>query len=161
MPIKAGIGLLGEFAGEIRECLKDIPNDRSLAELSDDEYRTILGEGSPAWRLWDIIRANGREKWGVGSTRASKLMARKRPRLIPIEDSVVNRVIGFKGGDSWWLWREALTGNKDKVERMAAVVRRAAGRHDLTTLRALDVALWMKGKRPEINCDQVNHSSCS
>ena len=74
-------------------------------------------------------------------------MARKRPHLIPIEDSVVNRVIGLgRGGDSWRLWWEAFQAEGDYLEERATKLRAAIGRPELSTLRVFDVMLWMWGK---------------
>lgn len=77
---------------------------------------------------------------------ASKIMARKRPHLIPIEDSVVNRVIELGRGDSWRLWWEAFQAEGDYLEERAKKLRAEIGRPELSTLRVFDVMLWMWGK---------------
>lgn len=148
VPVTAGIDFLERDSARVNDLLGRIPSDRRLSAVTPSEYPGLLGEESAAWQLWHILRATDREegRWGIGPTRASKIMARKRPHLIPIEDSVVNRVIGFNGDDSWLLWWEALSSNGEELEKKARVVREAAGRPDLSTLRALDVILWMKGK---------------
>lgn len=149
VPIKVGVYILESDADEVNGLLAAIPSDLGLRALSESEYESVLGEGSSAWKLWDILRATHRKegRWYIGPTTASKIMARKRPHLIPIEDKVVNSVIGSDGKDSWDLWWEALSEHGDEMEKLARVVREAADRPDLSTLRALDVALWMKGKR--------------
>ncbi|GAB3193114.1 DUF6308 family protein [Nesterenkonia suensis] len=148
VPVAAGIDLLERESARVNELLGRIPSDRELRTVTCSEYAALLGKESAAWKLWHILRATDREegRWGIGPTRASKLMARKRPHLVPIEDSVVNKVIGFNGNDSWMMWWEALSRSGDELERVAQVVREAVGRTDLSTLRALDVVLWMKGK---------------
>ena len=88
----------------------------------------------------------------MGRTRVSKLMARKRPHLIPIEDSVVNRVIGTDAKDTWKEWWHALTTDPEPLTSMAGTVRDAAKIPELSTLRALDIVLWMKGKH-DWNCE--------
>lgn len=85
-------------------------------------------------------------RWGIGPTLASKLMVRKRPHLIPIEDSVVDRVIERGRGDSWRLWWEAFQTEGDYLEKHATKLRVEIGRLELYILRVFDVMLWMWGK---------------
>lgn len=73
-------------------------------------------------------------------------MARKRPHFIPIEDSVVNRVIGLGRGDSWRLWWETFQAEGVYLEERATKLRAEIGRPKLSTLRVFDVMLWMWGK---------------
>lgn len=91
---RAGIAILGEEASEINGLLKQVPNV-AIGFLSESEFKECLGLESKAMELWDLLRRNrpGDNRWGLGPTTTSKIMARKRPRLIPIEDSVVDRVI--------------------------------------------------------------------
>ena len=98
--------------------------------------------------MWDLLRRNrpGDRRWGLGPTTTSKIIARKRPHLIPIEDSVVNRVIELGRGDSWRLWWEAFQAEGDYLEERATKLRAEIGRPELSTLRVFDVMLWMWGK---------------
>lgn len=73
-------------------------------------------------------------------------MARKRPHLIPIEDSVVDRVIKRGRGDSWRMWWEAFDAEGDYLEERATKLRGEIGRPYLSTLRVNDVMLWMRGQ---------------
>lgn len=142
VPIAAGLSILGEKASEINELLSQIPNT-PLSALSEDEFEQHLGTDSPAMQLWRILRSYPK----VGPTRASKLMARKRPHLIPIRDSVIIRVAGISPRDNdWRLWWEALT-EDNELEHRAEDLRDAAKHPDLSTLRALDVMLWMSGSK--------------
>jgi len=142
VPIGAGLSILGEKAEEISELLSQIPNV-SLRSLSKEEFERYLGQDSPAMELWRILKSYR----NVGSTRASKLMARKRPHLIPIQDSVIRRVAEFpRKANDWLLWWEALT-KDDELECRADQLREAVDRPDLSTLRALDVMLWMSGSQ--------------
>lgn len=54
------------------------------------------------WRLWQTLVALP----DIGATKASKLYARKRPRLQPIYDSVVAKVLGTN--NLWEPLREEL-----------------------------------------------------
>lgn len=143
---KAGVGILVLEANQISDLLSEI-TARPLESLTRDEFEQHLGSSSPALQLWDLLRRRrpGDVKWKVGPTRASKILARKRPHLIPITDSVVRNVIDQQQTDNdWQLWWEALTTDEYLVER-AEGLRTAVGRPELSTLRVLDVLLWYSG----------------
>jgi hypothetical protein len=79
---------------------------------------------------------------GVGRTKASKLLARKRPSLAPISDSVVDAVLDTAG----WTHLETLaTVLRERADLRAKLSDLAAGQ--VTPLRALDIAVWMLGSR--------------
>jgi hypothetical protein len=110
--------------------LRDIPNDRDLWDATDDDLRN-------ANALWDQVIALP----GVGPTKTSKLLARKRPRLIPIVDRIIRNALPL-GEDAWESLRAAL-----QDERLRAEIEeiRPAGLPDtVSTLRLLDVVVWMR-----------------
>ena len=79
---------------------------------------------------------------GVGRTKASKLLARKRPQIAPIVDSLVE---GFYGSVGWRHLRplHEVLGESD---RLVAAIDALAGPPELhrpSTLRTLDIAIWM------------------
>src|SRR5699024_11443115 len=91
----AALGILGDSSQEISRLLPDIGPELSIEKIKNEkEFEKHLGDDSPAQELWNLLRRNDRRdrRWGIGPTTASKIMARKRPHLIPIEDSVVNQV---------------------------------------------------------------------
>lgn len=147
VPAQAGIAILGTEASAFNGLLEQIPN-LAIGSLSEPEFEKHLGPESKAMELWDLLRRNrpGDSRWGLGPTTTSKIMARKRPHLIPIEDSVVDRVIERGRGDSWRLWWEALQDEGDYLEERATKLRAEIGRPELSTLRVFDVMLWMWGK---------------
>lgn len=147
VPARASMGILGDYAAEISALLAGIPQNLDTKSIqSEAQFEEVLGEESPAHELWDLLRHNSpaASKWGIGPTTASKIMARKRPRLIPIEDSVVDRVISRGGQNSWRLWWEALTVD-DFLADYAARIREHVGHPQLSTLRTLDIVLWKWG----------------
>lgn len=148
VPVRAAMSILEDEFAMFNGLLKAIPKDRTIGSLSTSEFEQHLGAESKAMELWDRLRRNGldEDKWGIGPTTASKIMARKRPHFIPIEDSVVNWVIELGDGDSWRLWWEAFQTEGDYLERRADELRSEIGRPGLSTLRVLDVMLWMWGK---------------
>lgn len=143
------MGILISEAEELNGYLARITS-KSLGSLSPDEFEEHLGDDSAAVKLWNALRRNSKptdEKWNVGPTRASKVMARKRPHLIPINDRVIRRVIDKKPSQNdWRLWWEALSGD-DELERRAQALRAAINKPELSTLRVFDVVLWMSGTK--------------
>ena len=101
---------------------------------------------SPQWQLEKELLAIP----GVGLAKASKLMARKRPALVPILDSVVREELGLHRG--WWAPLYDLFSDVDFRSRLEAVRDEAEAREDVTLpgnlslLRVFDVVTWMDGK---------------
>jgi hypothetical protein len=88
----------------IRGLLADIPPD---ARIDDEGSAGLLGRGGAAWTLREILRGvkDRTREARFGAVAAGKLLARKRPALIPIEDSKIAVVFSRKPPDrdeSWW-----------------------------------------------------------
>ncbi|MCT9625769.1 hypothetical protein HWD94_11610 [Pseudarthrobacter equi] len=114
-----------------------------LEDIPFEDHDKFFGEGTAALALWRMLRNNK----GVGQTTASKLMARKRPGLIPIFDSVVGRVTGFPNADGTWrAWHQALSSDAALTDGLR-ILRKSAGLARVPLLRILDVVLWMDGTR--------------
>ena len=84
-----------------------------------------------------------------GATTKSKLLARKRPLLVPIYDTVVRDLLGLKDSGGFWAGMRHDLMSDDK-----ALYHRAEGwcaylelGETVTPLRALDVVMWRAGKR--------------
>ncbi|MCL1899195.1 MAG: DUF6308 family protein [Promicromonosporaceae bacterium] len=141
IPAAASIALLGVDTEPIEELLAQIPVDLDLWN-ADDEH---IGGNSAAWKLWRHLRRYP----GVGQTTASKLMARKRPRLIPIYDAVVGQELCLRdSGGHWQLMRELTQsgGNTPLWLHLTALGQRAGLNMDrITPLRVFDVATWYFG----------------
>jgi hypothetical protein len=80
----------------------------------------------------------------VGATTASKLLARKRPRLRPIYDTVVARVIGSQ--QIWEPLRTLLCAQPELHERLHGLRQQAGLPEAVSPLRVFDVVAWMEGK---------------
>ena len=80
---------------EVQTLLGDVPTDVSIADPGAAE---VLADESTASRLYLRLR----EVRGIGPTRASKLLAVKRPALVPIRDSYVEAVLGAATERKWW-----------------------------------------------------------
>jgi hypothetical protein len=96
-PAKAAVGIQEpDIADQISKLLANIRVDKKLSELTPKKPDHAR-EGQRGVELWGLLRAADTRRWGVGPTTASKIMARKRPHLIPILDVVIRQVIGSEG----------------------------------------------------------------
>jgi hypothetical protein len=128
------------------------PSIRSLLETGADKFNGLLAAVPDEVDLWnvsdeDLAHAEAlywalRKLHNVGRTRASKLMARKRPRLVPVVDSVIIEALNL-GDDSWVSLRACLS---DPTVRQAIEASRPdnAPAEFISTLRLLDAAVWMR-----------------
>lgn len=108
-----------------------------LAALGDDRPLWEVDDLQPAADLWTALR-----QVPIGPTRTSKLLARKRPQMLPILDSVISLRLGLDGApDRYALLREAL---QDASLRAAIDDMTPEGITRPSTLRLLDVATWMR-----------------
>lgn len=82
----------------------------------------------------------------VGAVIASKLLAAKRPHLVPIYDVVVSGALGAPAGGWWLSWRNAMANPelrkrvKDVRDQVAESQPTAAA---LSDLRVCDAVIWM------------------
>jgi hypothetical protein len=120
--------LLGRQHRELSNLLAAIPADLDLWDADDEASKRID-------YLWDALVAID----GIGTASATKLLARKRPRLCPISDSVVNKAVGVPHR-TWDVLRCLL---QDLAARARVEALRPAAAADASLLRILDVILWV------------------
>ncbi|GAA2200000.1 DUF6308 family protein [Sinomonas flava] len=157
VPAKAALGLLDSKSHEISDLLVQIPGDLKLEDLRIERHEGYFGEGSPIRDLWRLMRSK-HATWGIGPTTASKLLARKRPALVPIYDSVVARATGFShDGGTWLAWHEALACAHSIVPALESL-RSQSGLGHISLLRILDVVLWMEGRHGRRPVETVGES---
>jgi len=142
VPAPASVALLGPKAADVTALLSRIPVGVDLASYDAD-----VSADSPASKLWTVLR----HEVGLGPTTTSKLMARKRPQLIPIYDSVVGWVLGLKDSRGHWAgMREAVRADGGALHHRAVGLQDVPGvGPEVSPLRVLDVVLWMHGMDPE------------
>ena len=145
----AVIGLLETHAADITRLLEQIPADLDMAAVRPEDYAGMYGKDSAAWRLWEVIRGYKGGQWRMGPTKTSKLLARKRRRLIPIWDSVVARSAGLNSSLTYWEeWHRLLTADDGALAGRLERIRAAADLSvEVSALRVMDVVLWMDGKQ--------------
>lgn len=87
--------------------------------------------------MWDALRKHT----GMGPTKTSKLMAAKRPHLIPIQDKQVRQAIGVEGDGYWETWARTMSepGAVEEVGRLAVDAQVSGG---VSLLRVLDIVIW-------------------
>ncbi|QDO42527.1 hypothetical protein FNV62_34350 [Streptomyces sp. RLB3-17] len=125
--------------------LSQIPVDLELAAAEERH----VAKDSPAWNLWQSLR----DVDGIGSVGAGKLLARKRPRLLPIYDSVIKKVFERPSTDlSFWSdVRRALRADGRMLVAHLEDVRGLAGLgEDIGVLRVLDTAAWLHGRDEQL-----------
>lgn len=131
----SAVVILGPMKERISALLSQIPVDETLASHSEE----LSAETFPAWRLENLLR----EVPGIGLTRATKLIARKRPHLYPILDSVVIAEIGTHRKHLNPI-REAFQDPK-LIERIRVARNTAKLPESISDLRIFDVITWMQG----------------
>ena len=130
----AAIQLLRDRADRFSELLTEVGPDR---ELVDDD--SVLRDDWVGWTLMSELQALP----DVGPVTASKLFARKRPKLRPIYDDVVAAVTGSRA--LWKPLHEAL--QTDQLHERLLRLRDQTGLgEDTSALRIFDVIAWREGK---------------
>jgi hypothetical protein len=147
VPGEAAFGILETHAALISDLLAQIPADLCMADVQADEFDKLLGEASPALQLWHVLRGRDTGRWGMGETRTSKLLARKRPQLVPVYDSVVGHLMGLDAGSAgqWSRWHTALTDGTGLPGRLREIRRVSRITDPISDLRVMDIVLWMYG----------------
>jgi hypothetical protein len=129
--------LEGSLGPDISRHLEHIPTD---VPISDPRAADLLGTASHASVAWDLLE----EQHGMGWVIAGKLLARKRPRLVPVYDGVVQCAFGRPEGV--WNWLVGLfTEDGGALEQHLLAAREKAGvSEQISPLRVLDVIVWMR-----------------
>jgi hypothetical protein len=112
----------------------------------------ITDPAGPLTRLWSLLRAPSTQlpaigdDNGVGPVIAGKLLAAKRPHLVPIYDRVVAGALGAPTGAWWRCWRTSMSNQllREYVETIRSAVAPAQPMAlALSDLRLCDIVVWM------------------
>ena len=139
----AEIAAILERRGEIERALRKIPLDASLADMES------LIPWSPLTQLFDAFA----DIRGIGLSKTTKALHRKRPALIPMLDSVVQEYLtrddpGTRSSESYGERATALVRSyKRDLDRNHSVLREiqrelARRTYRLTEVRILDLLIW-------------------
>lgn len=129
--------LLLTDADHFNSHLEQIPDGFDLWELP----RSVVESGSAA----DELHAALKRLDDVAGVKATKLIAAKRPRVIPILDSKVEELLKPPEGRFWVTMHDELA-NAARRQIIAAVTASAPA--GVSLLRRIDVALWMHATHP-------------
>jgi hypothetical protein len=140
--------------------LTSIPPDLELADAEESTYLVMA-------RLYQKVKAIlGKDPWVT----ASKVCARKRPRLFPVRDKRVRMLLGlYEYLDytiDWQVFSHVMR-QADVVHRLAELKEDAEGECeddvslDPYPVRHLDVLLWMEARRKGIGGAVRRASSAS
>lgn len=139
VPASAALRILGPDGAHLSELLRRIPTDVDLVDVEMDQI-------VPDWAPWQLEVAL-KSITGLGPTTVSKLIARKRPRLVPVFDSVVEREPGLAGRPFWTTLNAALRENdRAPHKHLVSVHDEAEIGEDISPLRVFDVVTWMTGQ---------------
>lgn len=126
-------GPLGRAAADY---LREIPSN---VPLWTDGAVSLIVRDSPANKLWHLLRHQGQK--GVGWVIAGKLLARKRPALLPVYDDIVRCALG-RPPNFWTALRDALRRDDFRLlEDIRAIKSASEIPAEVTELRTLDVAV--------------------
>lgn len=131
VPGWAAICLLETRAAELNALLEAIPANRALHEATDDDLEAVYA----AQHVLDSI-------YGIGHVTRSKLLARKRPHLVPIRDQHVLLALADRDhGPFTQPLRDALASGEELIARLQELRQE---RMHLSLLRVLDIIVWMR-----------------
>ena len=129
---RAIVGLMQREA-ELAALLESVPDDVDLVSASDAVLEAVFA----VQRVLD-------ELTDVGHVTRSKLLAHKRPELVPIRDKhVLAALIGRDHGAFTKPLRDVLKADGPITERLEAVQDQADLQEPISNIRALDVIVWM------------------
>lgn len=137
VPGWAALRILDFDAAMLNVLLAEIPHDVDLWQAD----ASLLDPDSAAYRLWTAIEGLP----DVGWVTAGKLLARKRPRLVPVYDQVVKAALMPNRKGFWLALREELQ-DRSIVDRLGQIHEQAGLGDHVSLLRVLDVAIWMRNR---------------
>jgi len=141
IPIHVTLDLLeGVLGASVADLLADVPDDVDLGSHAATVHVVPGASADQAWHLLDA-------ETGVGWVTAGKLLARKRPRLLPVYDTIVRCALGKPAPGAVWSAYHRLLQSPDIIERLDGLHRQAGLPPEVPRLRVLDVVLWMRHRR--------------
>lgn len=136
VPAPVALDILeGRLGVRLSGLLHAIPGDIDMV----DAGAVVVADGSPADQAWGLLC----EQYGVNWVIAGKVLARKRPRLLPVYDRIVRCAVG-RPPSFWLALHAALRADDQALHRRLLELRQAAGLPEtVSALRVCDVAVWM------------------
>jgi hypothetical protein len=139
VPTSVGLDLVeGPLGRALGKHLQEIPTNVALGEAGASTYVKDYSHASEAWWLL-------REEAGVGWVIAGKVLARKRPQLVPVWDNVVKCAFG-RPRDAW-VWLDGRLQDRRLRDELDQLHKAAQLPELVSRLRVLDVVMWMRHRR--------------
>ncbi len=136
IPPAASRWILGDGQKTLNLLLQEI--DKTL---SIDSPMANLTKGGTAWNLWKEVHG----LWGIGETKASKLLAAKRPFLFPIYDQHVAKALQLSPDNYWQPWQKFMCSeNGQKSTKIVKQMADSLDKPNLSPLRLFDIVIWMQ-----------------
>ena len=138
VPAPATLRILDSERHRLNEVLATLPVDLDLVSAADGPLQA--GD-----RLWALVR-----EAGVGPVTTSKLLARKRPRLLPVIDTIVKAELGHpRRGDFYRTLQQHLAADQRSLHHHLEHLRELAGiGDDISAIRCFDIIVWLTGRFP-------------
>jgi hypothetical protein len=138
VPAEAAIDLLdGALGRDIAKYLQEIPGD---VELGTPAAADLVADKSAANAVWALLK----KQKGISFVIAGKLLARKRPKLIPVYDRVIRCLFG-EPAQVWEVLHGRLAADGEELRQELIALRDRTGvPASISALRVLDVVLWMR-----------------
>jgi hypothetical protein len=137
VPVESAAELLLTRGEWFSEYLADVPVERDMWDVERD----VFADESAA----SLTHARLRTLDGVDWVTAGKLLASKRPRLLPVYDNLVKSLLNRHGGPFWLPLYDQLS---DPQRRSKIDIACSTAPEHVSLLRRIDVALWMHVKHP-------------
>jgi hypothetical protein len=137
VPVESAAELLLTRGEWFSEYLADVPVERDMWDVERD----VFADESAA----SLTHARLRTLDGVDWVTAGKLLASKRPRLLPVYDNLVKSLLNPHGGAFWLPLYDQLS---DPQRRSKIDIACSTAPEHVSLLRRIDVALWMHVKYP-------------
>ncbi|MFJ3720815.1 DUF6308 family protein [Streptomyces sp. NPDC090057] len=104
----------------------------------DDADAVVVADGPLADRSWRLLEGQSDVGWVI----AGKLLARKRPQLLPVYDKVVRCAVGRPRPSFWLALHAALRADDRSLHCRLLKLRQGAGVSEtVSALRVCDVAV--------------------
>jgi hypothetical protein len=117
----------------IEAALACVPTGVSLWDDDGDRVEAALVAADKAYAAIKTVD-------GAGWVTAAKLLARKRPNLVPVQDRVIFKAIG---ADTFWRPLRNWLRADDNLDRLHQIRDQAGATPDqVPTLRVFDIVIW-------------------
>lgn len=138
VPPRAVLAILGPRRSELNALLAEVPTGTELVEVDPAE---ITPEWAP-WRLWEALHSLD----DVDGVVAGTLIARKRPRLVPVYDQIVQDLL-MPTEMLWVSLAKELRADGGALQAHVIALREQAGiGEDISALRVFHVVAWMTAR---------------